>query len=104
MRGAFFQGEDELCSIYAITAASLAGAKAMTATASAGYGYMQEGIGYAVAVEAPVVVLDVMRCRGENFATQADTHYAGLLGCGGRPRDDRARPVDGAGNVRLFGP
>ena len=70
--GAFFQGEDELCSIYAITAASLAGAKAMTATASAGYDYMQEGIEYAVAVEAPVVVLDVMRCRGENFATQAD--------------------------------
>jgi Pyruvate:ferredoxin oxidoreductase and related 2-oxoacid:ferredoxin oxidoreductases, alpha subunit len=33
--GVFFQGEDELCSIYAISAASLAGAKAMTATASA---------------------------------------------------------------------
>jgi len=70
--GVFFQGEDELCSIYAISAASLAGAKAMTATASAGYDYMQEGIEYAVAVEAPIVVVDVMRCRGENFATQSD--------------------------------
>ena len=70
--GVFFQGEDELCSIYAVSAASLAGAKAMTATASAGFDYMQEGIEYAVAVEAPMVVLDVMRCRGENFATQAD--------------------------------
>ncbi|NLA90767.1 MAG: ferredoxin oxidoreductase [Synergistaceae bacterium] len=70
--GAFFQGEDELCSIYAISAASLAGAKAMTATASAGFDYMQEGIEYAVAIEAPIVVADVMRCRGENFATHAD--------------------------------
>jgi 2-oxoglutarate ferredoxin oxidoreductase subunit alpha len=70
--GKFLQGEDELCSIYAITGASLAGAKAMTATASAGYNYMQEGIGYAVASEIPCVIVDVQRCRGENFATQAD--------------------------------
>lgn len=70
--GKFLQSEDELCSIYALTGASLAGAKAMTATASAGYNYMQEGIGYAVASEIPCVVVDVQRCRGENFATQAD--------------------------------
>ncbi|MBC7077900.1 MAG: ferredoxin oxidoreductase, partial [Synergistales bacterium] len=70
--GKFLQGEDELCSIYALSGASLAGAKAMTATASAGYNYMQEGIGYAVAVEAPIVIVDVQRCRGENFASQAD--------------------------------
>ena len=70
--GVFFQGEDELCSIYALSGASLAGAKAMTATASAGFNYMQEGIGYAVASEIPIVLVDVMRCRGENYATQAD--------------------------------
>lgn len=70
--GKFVQGEDELCSIYAIVGASLAGAKAMTATASAGFNYMQEGLGYAYAVEAPCVILDVQRCRGENFATQSD--------------------------------
>jgi 2-oxoglutarate ferredoxin oxidoreductase subunit alpha len=70
--GKFLQSEDELCSIYALTGASLAGAKAMTATASAGYNYMQEGIGYAVASEIPCVIVDVQRCRGENFATQAD--------------------------------
>lgn len=70
--GKFFQGEDELASIYALTGASLAGAKAMTATASAGFNYMQEGLGYAVASEIPCVVLDVQRCRGENYATQAD--------------------------------
>lgn len=70
--GKFVQGEDELCSIYAVIGASLAGAKAMTATASAGFNYMQEGIGYASAVEAPCVIVDMQRCRGENFATQAD--------------------------------
>jgi 2-oxoglutarate ferredoxin oxidoreductase subunit alpha len=74
--GAFLQGEDELCSIYAVTGASLAGAKAMTATASAGYNYMQEGIEYAVAGEIPCVIVDVQRCRGENFATQADVMQA----------------------------
>ena len=70
--GIFVQGEDELFSIYSVVSASLAGAKAMTATASAGFNYMQEGIGYASAVEAPCVIVDVQRCRGENFATQAD--------------------------------
>lgn len=70
--GVFVQGEDELFSIYSVVSASLAGAKAMTATASAGFNYMQEGIGYACAVEAPCVIVDVQRCRGENFATQAD--------------------------------
>lgn len=70
--GAFLQGEDELCSIYAIGGAALAGAKAMTATASAGYNYMQEGIEYAVAGEIPCVIVNVQRCRGENYATQAD--------------------------------
>ena len=70
--GIFVQGEDELFSIYSVVSASLAGAKAMTATASAGFNYMQEGIGYASAVEVPCVIVDVQRCRGENFATQAD--------------------------------
>ena len=70
--GIFFQGEDELCSIYALSGASLSGAKAMTATASAGFNYMQEGIGYAVASEIPMVIVDVMRCRGENYATHSD--------------------------------
>ncbi|TSA49004.1 2-oxoacid:acceptor oxidoreductase subunit alpha [archaeon] len=70
--GKFLQGEDELCSIYALTGASLAGAKAMTATASAGFNYMQEGIGYAVAAEIPLVIVDVQRCRGDNYATQSD--------------------------------
>jgi len=70
--GKFLQGEDELCSVYAVTGAALAGAKAMTATASEGFNYMLEGVGYAVAAEIPCVLVDVQRCRGENYATQAD--------------------------------
>jgi len=70
--GKFLQSEDELCSIFSVTGAALAGAKAMTATASAGFNYMLEGIGYAVSAEVPCVIVDVQRCRGENYATQAD--------------------------------
>ncbi len=72
--GKFVQGEDELCSIYALAGASLAGAKVMTATASAGYNYMQEGLGYCYTIEAPIVVANVQRCRGENYASQADVY------------------------------
>ena len=74
--GRFIQMEDELGSIYATIGASLAGAKAMTATASAGYNYMQEGIGYAVATETPIVIVNVMRLRGAEQATQADIMQA----------------------------
>jgi 2-oxoglutarate ferredoxin oxidoreductase subunit alpha len=74
--GRFIQMEDELGSIYAVCGASLAGRKAMTATASAGYNYMQEGIEYAVAAEIPIVIVDVMRQRGENFPTQSDVMQA----------------------------
>lgn len=70
--GRFIQMEDELGSIYAIIGASLAGSKAMTATASAGFNYMQEGIGYAIATETPIVIVDVMRLRGAEQATHAD--------------------------------
>jgi 2-oxoglutarate ferredoxin oxidoreductase subunit alpha len=72
MGGKFLQGEDELCSIYALAGAALAGAKVMTATASAGFDYMAEGIEYAISDEIPMVIMDVQRTRGENFATQAD--------------------------------
>lgn len=72
--GKFVQGEDELFSIFACTGAALAGGKVMTATASAGYNYMQEGLGYAYTIEAPLVVADVQRCRGENYACQDDVY------------------------------
>jgi 2-oxoglutarate ferredoxin oxidoreductase subunit alpha len=70
--GKFIQMEDELGSIYSVIGASLAGVKSMTATASAGYDYMQEGIEFAAATETPIVIVDVMRLRGAEQATQAD--------------------------------
>jgi 2-oxoglutarate ferredoxin oxidoreductase subunit alpha len=80
--GKFVQGEDELCSIFALAGASLAGGKVMTATASAGFNYMQEGLGYCYTIEAPIVVADVMRTRGDNFASCADV-YQLRYGCSG---------------------
>ncbi len=70
--GKFIQMEDEMGSIFSVTGASLCGAKAMTATASAGFNYMQEGLGYAYAVEAPLVIMDASRIRGEIDASHAD--------------------------------
>ena len=64
--GHYLQGEDELCSIFACAGASLAGAKAMTATASAGFNYMQEGLGYCYAIEAPVVVKPETASKSES--------------------------------------
>jgi len=49
--GRFIQVEDEIASIFSIVGASLAGVEAMTATASEGYNYMQEEIGFAVTLE-----------------------------------------------------
>jgi len=59
--GIFFQAEDELAAINAAIGASIAGAKSMTATSGPGFSLMQEAIGYAVMVEVPIVVVDVMR-------------------------------------------
>jgi 2-oxoglutarate ferredoxin oxidoreductase subunit alpha len=59
--GTFIQMEDEIASISSIVGASLAGAKAMTATSGPGFSLMQEGIGYAKMIEAPCVVVNVMR-------------------------------------------
>jgi 2-oxoglutarate ferredoxin oxidoreductase subunit alpha len=55
------QFEDEISSIHAIIGASLAGARAMTATSGPGFSLMQEGIGLAHMMEVPLVVVDVQR-------------------------------------------
>lgn len=57
----FIQMEDEIGSIVAVIGASLAGAKSMTATSGPGFSLMQEGIGYACMIEAPIVICNVMR-------------------------------------------
>ncbi|HOO96193.1 MAG TPA: 2-oxoacid:acceptor oxidoreductase subunit alpha [Caldisericia bacterium] len=59
--GVFIQMEDEIASITALIGASLAGAKAITATSGPGFSLMQEGLGYAKMVEAPLVIVNVMR-------------------------------------------
>ncbi len=59
--GTFIQMEDEIASICAIVGASLAGAKALTATSGPGFSLMQEGIGFAKITETPCVVVNVQR-------------------------------------------
>ncbi|MHA1590277.1 MAG: 2-oxoacid:acceptor oxidoreductase subunit alpha [Candidatus Njordarchaeales archaeon] len=59
--GTFIQMEDELSSIMAVIGASWAGVRSMTATSGPGFSLMQEGIGYAIMTETPIVLVDVMR-------------------------------------------
>jgi 2-oxoglutarate ferredoxin oxidoreductase subunit alpha len=61
VQGVFIQMEDEIASIMAIVGASLAGKKVLTATSGPGFSLMQEGLGYACMIEAPIVILDSMR-------------------------------------------
>ena len=57
----FLQAEDEIAAAIATISASLAGAKAFTATSGPGFSLMQEAIGWGHAVEAPCVFVNSMR-------------------------------------------
>lgn len=57
----FLQMEDEIASATAIIGASLAGAKAFTATSGPGFSLMQESIGLAYMMSAPLVFVNVQR-------------------------------------------
>lgn len=57
----FMQMEDEIASICSCLGAAWAGAKAMTVTSGPGFSLMQEGIGFAIMTETPVVVVDGQR-------------------------------------------
>jgi 2-oxoglutarate ferredoxin oxidoreductase subunit alpha len=59
--GVFIQMEDEIGSIAACIGASVAGAKAMTASSGPGISLMLENLGFAVISETPVVIVNVMR-------------------------------------------
>lgn len=59
--GMYIQMEDEMASIAAVVGASLAGAKALTATSGPGFSLMQENLGLAVMGEVPCVIVDVQR-------------------------------------------
>lgn len=57
----FFQAEDEIAVINVAIGASWAGRKVLVATSGPGFSLMQEGIGYAVMTETPIVIVDAMR-------------------------------------------
>ena len=57
----FLQAEDEIAAAVATISASLAGAKAFTATSGPGFSLMQEALGWGHAVEAPCVFVNSMR-------------------------------------------
>ncbi len=59
--GTFLQTEDEISAICAAVGASWAGCKSMTVTSGPGISLMQENIGFAVATETPLVIIDVQR-------------------------------------------
>ena len=59
--GRFIQMEDEIASMGAVIGASFAGVMSMTATSGPGFSLKQENLGYASFVEAPCVVVNVMR-------------------------------------------
>ena len=59
--GHFIQMEDEIASMACVIGASLAGAKAMTATSGPGFSLKQENLGYAAMTEVPCVVVSIMR-------------------------------------------
>ena len=59
--GHFIQMEDEIAGIASVIGASMAGAKALTATSGPGFSLKQENLGLAYIAEIPIVVVDVMR-------------------------------------------
>lgn len=61
VNGTFVQMEDELASITCSLGASYAGVKSMTATSGPGLSLMAESIGLGVMLEAPVVIVTIMR-------------------------------------------
>ena len=63
--GMYIQMEDEMASIAAVIGASLAGAKAFTATSGPGFSLMQENLGLAVMGEVPCP----SRCRSRRACT-----------------------------------
>jgi 2-oxoglutarate ferredoxin oxidoreductase subunit alpha len=73
--GTFLQTEDEISAICSAIGASWAGCKSMTATSGPGISLMQENIGFAVATETPLVIVDVQR-----FGPSTGVPSVGLAG------------------------
>lgn len=85
---AFMQMEDEIASISSCIGASWAGAKALTVTSGPGFSLMQEGIGYAIMTETPVVIVNAQRAgpsTGQIFVGGGDVMQARWGNHGGIP-------------------
>ena len=78
--GCFMQMEDELASINAVLGASLAGAKAMTATSGPGTALMAETISCAANLEIPFVLCDVQR-NGPGTGLVTAPHHNDVMQC-----------------------
>lgn len=82
------QMEDEIASISSCIGASWAGAKALTVTSGPGFSLMQEGIGYAIMTETPVVIVNAQRAgpsTGQIFVGGGDVMQARWGNHGGIP-------------------
>ena len=66
--GLYIQMEDEISSMAALLGASVAGAKAYTATSGPGISLMQENLGLGIMSEIPAVVIDVQHWRPSTMA------------------------------------
>ncbi|MEE9296166.1 MAG: 2-oxoacid:acceptor oxidoreductase subunit alpha [Phycisphaerae bacterium] len=73
-----FQAEDEIAAITAVIGAAFAGAFAATGTSGPGLALKSEGIGLAVMIELPIVVVNVQR-GGPSTGLPTKTEQADLL-------------------------
>src|SRR5512141_2697977 len=76
--GRVTQMEDEIAGLGAVIGASLAGAKAMTATSGPGFSLMQEHVGFAAMAEVPCVIVNVMR-GGPSTGLPTKTSQADIM-------------------------
>lgn len=87
--GVAVQGEDEIASIGMCIGATLAGARAMTATSGPGVSLCSENIGLAIMGEVPLVIVDVQRLGpatgGATTVGQGDVQFVRWGTAGGYP-------------------
>lgn len=87
--GVAIQGEDEIASIGMCIGASMAGARAMTATSGPGMSLCSENIGLAIMAEVPLVIVDVQRLGpatgGATTVGQGDVQMVRWGASGGYP-------------------
>ncbi len=87
--GVAVMGEDEIASIGMCIGATLAGARAMTATSGPGLSLYSENIGLAIMGEVPLVIVDVQRLGpatgGATTVGQGDVQFVRWGTAGGYP-------------------